>query len=400
VQSFDIKARTRFTRSQPDASQITWWGISRKAWLRTLWVTTIFVVWRAYIQVVYSLSGLSPPIGTRLRAKAGPPEWVVHWFHWDTAWYGLIARAGYSARTYDPHQSNLAFFPLYPLSVRGLSRLTGLSYPVSGLLVAHVCALALAIVLYFFTAEEWKASNGYLAVSCLLLYPSSFFLVTAYAESMLLFLMILALYLAKRERWLGASAAAGLASAVAATGLIMGPVLLVMYVQKYKRTDLGIWRLILAPVGAGAYAVFLWLRFGSPMVWFETERYGWHRHLSVHSFGLIFSRWPKIFEEHTYYWAILRYDRIVFAVVLLVAVTLLIQKRWALGIMSLLAIAIPASSGELGSMNRYALTAIPVFALFGAYSSQRRWLFAAYVAICLPLMTFLIVNFLRGRWVG
>jgi hypothetical protein len=42
---------------------------------------------------------------------------LVDWFrHWDADWYLSIVLCGYS---YDPHaQSNVAFFPLYPLLIR------------------------------------------------------------------------------------------------------------------------------------------------------------------------------------------------------------------------------------------------------------------------------------------
>ncbi|MGO8744660.1 MAG: mannosyltransferase family protein, partial [Thermoguttaceae bacterium] len=53
---------------------------------------------------------------------------------WDAQWYLRIAAEGYF---YTPEaESSVAFFPVYPLLVRGVYRLTGLPASVAGLLVS------------------------------------------------------------------------------------------------------------------------------------------------------------------------------------------------------------------------------------------------------------------------
>ena len=51
------------------------------------------------------------------------PWWLDGWFQGDSGWYFLIARNGYF---YTPDaQSPVAFFPSYPMAVRGLGWVLG-----------------------------------------------------------------------------------------------------------------------------------------------------------------------------------------------------------------------------------------------------------------------------------
>ena len=48
------------------------------------------------------------------------PAWLDSWFHFDSVWYYTIATGGYS---FTPGaESSIAFFPTYPMAVRGSAR--------------------------------------------------------------------------------------------------------------------------------------------------------------------------------------------------------------------------------------------------------------------------------------
>ena len=58
--------------------------------------------------------------------------------HWDAGWYGEIAKNGY---WYTPGaQSPVAYFPLYPTVIHGLT-LIGLNRWVAGPLISLLCAI-------------------------------------------------------------------------------------------------------------------------------------------------------------------------------------------------------------------------------------------------------------------
>src|SRR5688500_11104443 len=81
-------------------------------------VLGVFVALSVALSVVVALASRTVP-------RAGPvfsgPAWLDGWFQYDAGWYYTIATTGYS---YVPgQQSSIAFFPTYPLAVRGLGGL-------------------------------------------------------------------------------------------------------------------------------------------------------------------------------------------------------------------------------------------------------------------------------------
>lgn len=71
-------------------------------------------------------------VGNRSTINTDDPFWVDPWVRWDSNWYGGIAENGYA---YTPgQQSGIAFFPSYPMAIRGLTEVTG-DHQVSGVLI-------------------------------------------------------------------------------------------------------------------------------------------------------------------------------------------------------------------------------------------------------------------------
>ena len=98
------------------------------------------------------------------------------------AWYYLqIARDGYRA-----DGNERAFFPLYPLAVRGLSQLANISLLWSGFLFSLSCFVGSALLLYRWTEAEYGARVARLATLIFCLFPMSFFHMAFYAEPLLL----------------------------------------------------------------------------------------------------------------------------------------------------------------------------------------------------------------------
>ena len=96
-----------------------------------------FFVMVVLLTAVASLSNSAadiPPVNPDL------PIWVNSWFQGDSAWYQGIATIGYS---YFPgQQSAIAFFPTYPMAVRGIGYLLGGHYQIAGSLIGVLCGPA------------------------------------------------------------------------------------------------------------------------------------------------------------------------------------------------------------------------------------------------------------------
>jgi Gpi18-like mannosyltransferase len=120
------------------------------------------------------------------------------WGRWDAGPYLAIATSGYEATL---EQNTLGFFPLYPLLVQALSRLTGLNPALAGMFIAQVSYLV-AILLFYKLARLIHDDHGYAWRSTLFLtlFPTAFFYLALYAESLYLALAILTVYLLLRPR--------------------------------------------------------------------------------------------------------------------------------------------------------------------------------------------------------
>ncbi|MEA2497706.1 MAG: hypothetical protein QOH26_111, partial [Actinomycetota bacterium] len=128
------------------------------------------------------------------------PGWhnlFTAWERWDALWFLRIATDGYAAA-----DGSAAFFPLYPLLVRGLSTVLGGHPLAAALIVSNLSYAGGLIVVYLLTAHEWTRDTARRTVLYMALFPTAFFFVAPYSESLFLFLSVSCLYAARRERWL------------------------------------------------------------------------------------------------------------------------------------------------------------------------------------------------------
>src|SRR5208337_511720 len=66
---------------------------------------------------------------------------------WDSGWYYLIAKNGYSTQLNVYNQGNYAFFPLYPLLMRLLEYITG-NYYIAGMVISNIALIIAGIYLF------------------------------------------------------------------------------------------------------------------------------------------------------------------------------------------------------------------------------------------------------------
>lgn len=176
-------------------------------------------------------------------------------------------------------EQNIAFFPLFPL-VCGF--FTGaLGTRAAMVLVAHLCALAGAIVLYLWIRRRVDEPVAVFAVAATLCLPSSVYYSYAYAESITLLLMVVALWLIDIRAFVPAAVVCGVATATRPTALGIAGVLALAYWFNSSEPRRGRRLLKLVPLvligvaGIAAYAGYLTYRFGSPLVYVDNFKAGW-----------------------------------------------------------------------------------------------------------------------------
>ena len=110
----------------------------------------------------------SGSLGAGVPGPDAGPAWLAGWFHGDGTWYCLIADAGYS---YTPGtQSSVAFFPVFPMLLRGFGVLLG-DYRVGGWLLG-VLSGGLSVLLFTgWVRTRLPRAAALTAVGVLLVYP-------------------------------------------------------------------------------------------------------------------------------------------------------------------------------------------------------------------------------------
>jgi hypothetical protein len=201
------------------------------------------------------------------------------WSHWDGEHYAMLALGGYLS---SPDNVSPAFFPLYPLLMRSSAELFGGPISTETLSVwgPLLSLLVLPFALYFvyeIALDGWGDRVARGAVLALAFFPTTFFLNAAYTESLFLALSAGSVWAVRvRKDLLLACALAGLASATRNVGVFL---LVPLAYEWIRALDHYRWRgayLILVPSGLATYALYLWARFGDPLL-FYTAQEDWGR---------------------------------------------------------------------------------------------------------------------------
>jgi Mannosyltransferase (PIG-V) len=215
-----------------DAARMT---AVRDSW-RALWSSRL-LVWLAGVGTLVAFgfgpvrNAFNPPgltrgfgwLGDLLAAPAA---------RWDAAWYLVIAHYGYRPELGAFTGSRTAFFPLYPLGLRGIT-LFGVPAVLAGVLLS---LLALALALYgihrlttlelgrsgrLSLAGRPRAEAARLAVMITAFAPMAFFLSAVYSESLYLALSVGLFWSARHGRWAQVGVLGALAGATRSTGLVL-----------------------------------------------------------------------------------------------------------------------------------------------------------------------------------
>ncbi|MFF9084127.1 hypothetical protein ACF1BR_31010 [Streptomyces rubiginosohelvolus] len=207
---------------------------------------------------------------------------------WDSVWYQRIAEHGYRYTVTLPDgsvHSDLAFFPLLPALERAVSAVTPLTLGGAGLLVAWTAGLLAAWGIFAVGSQLRGRRTGVVLAALWGVYPTAFVQSMAYTETLFTALAAWALYAVLKGRWIVAGAlcvlagltrpsAAALIAALAITAAVTlvreyrdelraGPVL-----RRNARMIAGV---ALAPLGWLAYVVFVAVREGSPVAYFDVQ---------------------------------------------------------------------------------------------------------------------------------
>ncbi|MFF0392066.1 mannosyltransferase family protein [Kitasatospora sp. NPDC004615] len=205
---------------------------------------------------------------------------------WDGRHFLEIATDGYpDSYTYTPKGeltgNNLAFFPLFPMLVRIVHAVTGLSWAVSGIVAAQLALLAALVLIHQLISRLYTRRTATVVLVLLAAaQPMSLVFFMSYSESLLLATAAATLLAAHRRAWLTAGAFAFLAGLTRPAGIaVIAALGVAVLLEMYRER-----RVLGRPLAATALActstpLYLWWvadRLGSADAWFTVQRAGWN----------------------------------------------------------------------------------------------------------------------------
>lgn len=267
----------------------------REGWRPCLAVFLVARVALSLVSVV-AVEVLDPLDPVDVPGRHGPPA-TAGWHNaidgterQDAVWYLALAERGWS-----PDDASAAFFPLYPLMVRAVSWVLPGDDVLAALLVSNLAFLGALLALFALTAERFGERTARRTIVVTAAFPTAFFFLAPYSESLFLFLSVLTFREARHDRWRRVTLFGALAALTRSVGVLLLPAMLVEAIR--GRSE----RRPLAPRLAGAAGIAL-----GPLVWF-----GW--------WGLAHGRWLAPLDaqadwqrEPTWPWATVT-DAIAFA---------------------------------------------------------------------------------------
>ncbi len=341
-----------------------------------------------------SANGVPPYPGTAPPATSGAHNLWDGTDRLDAAWFILIADEGYDTQ---PGRA-AAFFPGYPLAIRLVTAIPAISTFAAAMLISNLAAFGSFFLLYWLTAEELSEADARRAVLVLAAFPTSFFLVAPYSESLYLFAALGSFLAARRGRWLLAGLAGGVAGATRQIGIVVWPSLLLAV----RRAGAGVRAALCVSVAALGPLLYLgwWqLHAGDVLAPIHAQD-SWGRALGFPLTTLargLYEASTVIGAPDGGYWVS---DALLTIIGIGGVVT--IARRVPSPYILFAALSIiaplcdPYPGRELLSMSRFILVVFPAFWGMATWL-RNRWALGAWLAVSIPLAAWHAVLFMHYR---
>ena len=203
---------------------------------------------------------------------------------WDGGYYFGIANFGYPKRVPPVGfaGNRLAFFPAYPLAIRGVEQLTGLHAWGASMIVVFVFGFAAACCLWLLTRELSDTDAADRATALFAFGPGSFVLSMAYPEALFVLSAVTTCWALIRRRWFvaGILGAIGAASRPDGLAIVLAAACAAYFAFRQRREWRALVAVALAASGWVAVMAFFWYHTGDAFAFFKAERRGWRQGFS------------------------------------------------------------------------------------------------------------------------
>lgn len=331
----------------------------------------------------------------------------------DSLRYTRIAAQGYA------HVPDSVFPPLYPLGMGLIGRILGgthASYLLAGLIISNLAFIGLLILLYRVAEEELGLPFAQRTTLYLAIFPTSFFLLTAYSESFFLLLALAALWLGRNGRFRWAGVFGFCASLTRLTGWVLVAPLAYEFWEQHLRHNrellnplrwsrtlwIDAFAVLLPGIGTFSFMVYRYFNKFPPLNQLYVEF--WAQDTSIPGIdiwraiaAIFLGQGPRAGDPAM----LLDFGILILLVITTVLAFRYLAPSWGVyALVMLLFILLPTSYIKpLYSFSRYALAFFPLFFMLSV-AGQKPWLnrLILYPSILL-LLYFSLVFFMWG-WVA
>jgi hypothetical protein len=234
----------------------------------------LFVGYMAVLMFGY-VGGAEPP-------KQVNNELVNLQARWDANWYLGIATEGYDFAPNKPNlQQSIAFFPAYPILVRGVGRILGGHMPGyigAGTLISVAAFFGALIYLYAMARDTLDEDDARYALWLTATYPFAIFFGAIYAESLLLLGLVATVYHFKHDQFGRAALWGVLVGLTKTNGFLLSIPLAILAAPILYGKASGKSRAVKAVLAAATpgmgmliYSAFVWRMTGDPLMWLKAH---------------------------------------------------------------------------------------------------------------------------------
>jgi Gpi18-like mannosyltransferase len=360
----------------------------------------IFIWWLALIIFAFFFRSLLPSIANNqfFLSNFALDVFFNSLTNWDGGHYIGIAQNGYL------YFNQYAFFPFYPLLIKWLGNLFNNNYLLSSLLISNLALIFSIFLFNKLVSLDFDHQIRQRTLIYLLIFPSSFFLVAAYSESLFLLGVLASFYFVRLKKYLLASIFVFIASATRPIGiLILLPILYEYLAHKefqFKKIDINFFYLFTSSAGFLIYPIFLQFKFGNPLIFISSQSY-WGRlpsqpaNLIWESYLYLFSL--KQFGSQNYALLAFNFGVVIFAFWLIIYSYKKIRPSYF--IYSVLMLIVPLLTGSFSSMIRFILPVFPIFICLAMLGEN--YLFDFYYKFQSSILFAILFGlFVNGYWVA
>lgn len=347
-------------------------------------VTIIFCIWAISVLTIFFFGFSNFPHSDKFSNN-----FWENLANWDGGHYLGIAEHGYQEKY------QYAFFPLYPLLIKAVSSLTQ-NYLAASLLISIISSF-LAIHLFFNLIRlDFDKKIAEKVVLALVMFPTSFYFLTAYSEGLFLLLVLATFLFLRKGNLMLAVITAALASAsrVFGVALVLALIIEVWTKQGINKSN---WYVLLAPLGLMIYSWYLFNQTGDPF-YFITAQSHWQR---IFTPPLV-SFWETLRSLVTPDFITQNFNAFLdllfaaFGLGMILRAFRFLPPSYA--VYGLISILLPLTTPSLSSMPRFLLPIFPIFILIALI--KKRYVFFAYQIISLVLLSAFAILFINGYWVS